>query len=213
MRQTTSSVLIGILIVLGLLLAFGGLALATLPPEPPDFPPFTMRITTWTAAAIQREGQAPQPGTLGRVLVYHGRDNWSVTVVDSTWDRSMVGTRTERSNGTHSTFVSQAQRIFSQVIGQDDASRRMAPVPWVYPGLFDGLSQSSDYQRLSNTAPGTATFLHRESLTNTRADGTLEVITGTVLVFDVSSGLPLSVQKYGDAVLIDSAAYEVSSRP
>jgi len=89
----------------------------------------------------------------------------------------------------------------------------MAPVPWVYPGLFDGLSQSSDYQRLSNTAPGTATFLHRESLTNTRADGTLEVITGTVLVFDVSSGLPLSVQKYGDAVLIDSAAYEVSSRP
>jgi hypothetical protein len=204
------SVLVGLLVVSGLFLALGGLALATLPPDP-DFRPFTMRITTWMAAASQREGEAPQPGTLNQVLVYRSRENWEITVVGSTWDPRMVGHKTELNGVTHSTYVAQAQKLFRRVIGQDEA--KMAPFPWVYPGLLNGLSRSGDYQVISTTPVGTTTFIGRDSRTNTRADGTLEVLTGTVLVFDGSSGLPLSMQKYHDGALDQSVTYEVLSRP
>jgi hypothetical protein len=171
-----------------------------------------MRISSWNAAATQRQGEAPQPGTLDQVLAYRSRYDWTVTVVGSTWDPRAVGTRTEIKDGAHSTFVSQAQKLLSKVIPQDELGKE-APFPWVYPGLFDGLSQSSHYQRVSNTPAGTATFVNRDSVTNTRADGTLGVLTGTVLVFDVSSGLPLSMQKHRDGSLIESVTYKLLSRP
>ena len=210
-HTTTSRVLIGLLVVLGLFLALGGLAMATLPSDPPDFAPFTMRITVWNAAASQREGQAPQPGTADQILEYRSRYDWSLTVVGSTWDPRAVGTKTETKSGTHSTFVSQAQKLFSRVIPQEEAGRE-APVPWIYPGTFDGLSRSSQYQRVSSPL-GTATFVQPDSTTTTRADGTLAVVTGTLLVFDASSGLPLSVYKFRDSVLSESIKYEVLSRP
>ena len=207
-----SRTLMGLAVGLALLVVLGGLALATLSPTPQDFAPFTMRVTTWTAAASQRDGEAPQAGKVVQLLQYRSVDSWTLTVLSSTWDPGVVGMKIEVNDGSHSTFISQAQRFFSRAIPANEAGRT-APLPWVFPGIFDGLSGSMHYQSVSKTPAGTATFISRESVTSTGIDGTLQVLTGTVLVFDVASRLPLSRHEYRSGILAESMTYEVVSRP
>lgn len=192
------------------ILVLGGVALATIT-TPGDFAPFTMRVTYWTSAASQREGFAPEAGTAVSTLEYRGIEQWKVTVMSSTWDPDAVGTVVEVNNGTHSTFVAQARKLMSRIIPVDEAGK-MGPYRWVYPGVLQALPQQGFVQVASSPA-GTVTFAERSASAALRADGTVDVVSGTVVIFESGSGLPRSVKTYRDGTLRESLQFDLASRP
>lgn len=210
MRKTGRSTIGVVIAACAVVLVLGGVALATIT-TPPDFAPFTMRVTYWTAAAFQREGSAPQAGTSVSTLEYRGIEQWKVTVVSSTWDPDAVGTVIEVDSGTHSTFVAQARKLVSRIIPADEVGK-MGPYRWVYPGVLQALPHQGLVQ-LPNSPPGTVTYVERSASTALRADGTIDVVSGTVVVFDVGSELPRSVKTYADGTLRASLQFDLVSRP
>lgn len=196
--------------VLAACLVLGGVALANLPTVPGDFAPFTMRVTWWTSAAMQRTGQAPVAGTAVQQPEYRGIDSWKLSVVSSSWDPTVVGTAIEVNNGLHSTFLAQIRRLVSRVVPQGDPP--MAPYRWLSPGLIDFLPRQG-FLRLASSSAGTATFIESDASKVQMPNGSVDVVKGTVVVFDAASRLPLSVKTYGDGVLRESLEFEVVSKP
>lgn len=209
--RKTGRLTIGVVIAAcAVILVLGGVALATIT-TPNDFAPFTMRVTYWTAAAFQRGGSPPQAGTAVSTLEYRGIERWKVTVVSSTWDPSAVGTVVEVNSGTHSTFVAQARKLVSRIIPADEAGK-MGPYRWVYPGVIQALPQQG-LVRLSSSPAGTVTYADRSASMVVRADGTIDVVSGTVVVFDVGDGLPRNVETFSGGTLRESLRFDLISRP
>lgn len=192
------------------LLVLAGVGLASRPAAPNDFAPFTMRVTWWTAAAMQRLGSAPEAGTAVQLLEYRNIDSWRLAVLSSSWDPGVVGTSIEVNNGTHSTFLAQARRLVSRVIPTDEPS--MAPYRWVSPGALEALPQQG-FVPMAGSPAGTVAFIESSATTARRPDGSIGIVSGTVVVFDAVSHLPQSVKTYGDGTLRESLQFEVVSRP
>lgn len=210
MQTILSRAVLASLIGIALLAVLGGVALATRPAVN-DFAPYTMRDTWWTATALQREGQPPEPGTMVQVLEYRNIDSWKVTTLSSSWDPGAVGTTVEVNAGSHTTFVAQARRLISRVVPQVETGR-MPPFRWVTPGLMDSMTQFGFVQQ-ANSAAGTSMFVEAGASVLARPDGTTDVVSGAVVAFDAASRLPLSVKVYRDGTLRDAHVYEILSRP
>jgi hypothetical protein len=210
MRRMSRKARIGAFVASAFVLVavLGSAALAMLPAAE-EFAPFTMRITWWTAAAVQRQGLPPEPGTAVSLLEYRSSRSWKLTVL-SFWDPSVVGTTNEVNQGTHSVFLAQVQRLMGRVIPEDEGP--MAPLRWLIPGLIDLLPQQGFF-RSASSPTGTLTLIERDARAVPRPDGTTGVLNGTVVVFDVASRLPLSVRTYASGVLRESYEFEVVSRP
>lgn len=87
----------------------------------------------------------------------------------------------------------------------------MAPLRWVIPGLADEL-QDQGFTRLASASVGTTTFVERGASVLARPDGAITVDTGTIVVFDSATRLPLSVATYRDGALRQSFQFEVVGR-
>ncbi len=194
---------------LTLTVALGTVALATRPAAIADFAPFTMRVTWWTSNAVQRQGSPAEPGTAVQLLDYRSIDSWRLTVVSSTWDPTSAGTAIEVTNRTHSTLLAHTGRLVSRVIAADEG--KMAPYRWLIPGLVDELDHQG-FVRLANSPAGTVTLLESSANTVVRPDGTTDVVTGTIVVFDSATRLPQNVATYRDGVLRQSLRFELLGR-
>lgn len=193
-----------------LLVVLGGVAVAARLGTSQDFAPYTMQITWWTASATQREGSPPEPGTAAQLLEYRSIDSWRLTTVQSSWDPSIVGTSVEVDRGTHSTFLSQAQRLFSRIIPEEEG--RMAPMRWLIPGLMDELPQQG-FVRATASPSGTATFISKDAKAAGGSGDPTELVEGSAVVFDLSTHLPISVRTYAGGELRESFDFKVVSSP